>query len=152
MRHLKAFLVKFTACFALLAIILGGIYGVTLGEVFLISLVLGAVSYAAGDLFLLPRSNNTTASLADFGLAFVVIWAMMANVTPVENVLVPSLIAAAGVAGFEFFYHKYLYRTVLLGGREATREQVQGNLQFQAEVSEELTPARPDVRNDEGDK
>jgi hypothetical protein len=150
MRHLKAFLLKFTACFALLAIILGGIYGVTLGEVFLISVVLGAISYAAGDLFLLPRSNNTTASLADFGLAFVVIWAMMANVTPVENVLVPSLIAAAGVAGFEFFYHKYLYRSVLEDNREA--EQVQGNLQFQTEASEELTPARPDVRNDEGDK
>ncbi|TYS16992.1 DUF2512 family protein [Rossellomorea vietnamensis] len=152
MRHLKAIFVKFTACFALLALILGGIYGVTLGEVFLISLVLGAISYAAGDLFLLPRSNNTTASLADFGLAFVVIWAMLANMTPVENVLVPSLIAAAGVAVFEFFYHKYLYRTVLLGEREATREQVQGNLQFQTEASEELTPARPDVRNDEGDK
>ncbi|TYR73711.1 DUF2512 family protein [Rossellomorea vietnamensis] len=151
MRHLKAFLVKFTACFALLAIILGGIYGVTLGEVFLISVVLGAIGYAAGDLFLLPRSNNTTASLADFGLAFVVIWAMLANVTPVENVLLPSLIAAAGVAVFEFFYHKYLYRTVP-GKRGETVEQVQENLQFQTETSEELTPARPDVRNDEGDK
>lgn len=150
MRHLKAFLLKFTACFALLAIILGGIYGVTLGEVFLISVVLGAIGYAAGDLFLLPRSNNTTASLADFGLAFVVIWAMMANVTPVENVLVPSLIAAAGVAGFEFFYHKYLSRSVLEDNGEA--EQVQGSLHFQTEASEELTPARPDIRNDEGDK
>ncbi|MGF2614430.1 DUF2512 family protein [Rossellomorea vietnamensis] len=151
MRHLKAFLVKFTACFALLAIILGGIYGVTLGEVFLISVVLGAIGYAAGDLFLLPRSNNTTASLADFGLAFVVIWAMLANVTPVENVLLPSLLAAAGVAVFEYFYHKYLYRSVL-GDRIDTADRAQGNLQLQTETSEELSPDKRDIRNDEGDK
>ncbi|MGM0845124.1 MAG: YndM family protein [Bacillota bacterium] len=151
MKHLKAFFIKFTACFALLAIILGGIYGVTLGEVFLISVVLSAVSYAAGDLFLLPRSNNTTASLADFGLAFIIIWAMLANMTPVENVLFPSIVAAAGTAVFEFFYHKYLYRSGL-GERGGTADAVQEKLQFQTETSEELAPDRRDIRNDEGDK
>ncbi|RIW34014.1 DUF2512 family protein [Bacillus salacetis] len=149
MRHLKAFLIKFVACFALLAIILGGIYGITLGDVFVISLVLGIISYAAGDLFLLPRSNDTTASLADFGLAFLLIWAMTANMTPVDNVLVPSLISAAGIAVFEYFYHKYLARNVL-GREEEVR--TRGNLQFQTEASEELSPVKPDIRNDEGDK
>jgi hypothetical protein len=150
MRHFKAILIKFVACFALLAIILGGIYGITLGDVFVISLVLGIIAYAAGDLFLLRRSNNTTATLADFGLAFVIIWALTANMTPVDDVLVPSLIAAAGVAVFEYFYHKYLAKNVL--GQDETPGRVQGNLQYQTEASEELTPAQPDVRNDERDK
>jgi hypothetical protein len=150
MKHLKAILIKFTACFALLAIILGGIYGITLGDVFVISLVLGIIAYAVGDLFLLPRANNTTATLADFGLAFLLIWAMTANMTPVDDVLVPSLIAAAGVAAFEYFYHKYLYKNVLV--ENETSERMQGNLQYQTEASEELTPVQPDIRNDEGDK
>jgi hypothetical protein len=150
MKHLKAILIKFTACFALLAIILGGIYGITLGDVFVISLVLGIIAYAMGDLFLLPRSNNTTATLADFGLAFLLIWAMTANMTPVDDVLVPSLIAAAGVAAFEYFYHKYLYKNVFV--ENETTERMQGNLQYQTEASEELTPVQPDIRNDEGDK
>jgi hypothetical protein len=149
MRHLKAFLIKFIACFALLAIILGGIYGITLGDVFVISLVLGIIAFAAGDLFLLPRATNITASFADFGLAFLLIWAMAANMTPVDNVLIPSLIAAAGVAVFEYFYHKYLVKNVF-GKEEETRSK--GNLQFQTEASEELSPVKPDIRNDEGDK
>ncbi|WP_409252768.1 YndM family protein [Bacillus sp. SCS-153A] len=150
MRHLKAFFIKFTACFALLAIILGGIYGITLGDVFIISLVLSIIGYAAGDLFLLQRSNNTTAALADFGLAFVFIWAMLANMTPVDDVLIPALIAAAGVAVFEYFYHKYLYRSIFR--RNGTERRVQGNLQYQTEAAEEMTPVKPGARNDEGDK
>lgn len=150
MKHVKAFLIKFVACFVLLAIVLGGIYGVTLGEVFMISLVLGAIAYAAGDLFLLPRTNNTTASLSDFGLAFVVIWAMVANMTPLDNVLVPSLIAAAGVGIFEYFFHKYLYSNILEENEEASR--MEGNLHYQTEASEDITPVKPDIRNNEGDK
>ncbi|WP_421383100.1 YndM family protein [Bacillus salacetis] len=150
MRHVKAFLVKFTPSFALLAIILGGIYGITLGDVFVMSLVIGIITYAAGDLFLLPRSNNTTATLADFGLAFILIWAMTANMTPVDEVLMPSLIAAAGLAVFEYFYHKYLYKSVF--SENETPRRMQGNLQYQTEASEEITPVKPDIRNDEGDK
>ena len=150
MEHVKAFFIKFTACFALLAIILGGIYGITLGDVFVISLVLSIIGYAAGDLFMLRRASNTTASLADFGLAFVLIWAMLANMTPVDDVLIPSLVAAAGVAVFEYFYHKYLYRNVF-HQRDNTKS-AQGNLQYQTEAAEEMTPVKPDIRNDEGDK
>ncbi|WP_456272527.1 YndM family protein [Bacillus sp. AK031] len=150
MKHVKAFLIKLVACFALLAVILGGIYGITLGDVFAISLVLGALSYVAGDLFLLTRTSNLTASLADFGLAFLVIWAMAANMTPIDDVLIPSLLAAAGIAIFEYFFHKYVHNHVFPDQESA--ERMQGNLQYQTEASEEITPVKPDIRNAEGDK
>lgn len=58
MKHVKALLIKFIASFVLLYIVLGVMYTMTFGEVFLLSLVLGIVAYLIGDLFILPRTNN----------------------------------------------------------------------------------------------
>ncbi|MCY7891388.1 YndM family protein, partial [Bacillus spizizenii] len=43
-------------------------------SVMFIALFLGFVSYLSGDMLVLPRTNNITASLADFGLSFVILW------------------------------------------------------------------------------
>lgn len=144
MKHLKAIAIKFVSSLVLLSIILGLFFDMAFSNILLISLVLGVAAYIIGDLLILPRTNNTVATLADFGLAFLVIWLMSENLTYGDNHFSLSLIAALGVALFEYMFHKYLARNILPDrGRQQTT-----TLQYQTEASEELTPVRPDVRTD----
>ncbi|WP_379969263.1 YndM family protein [Ectobacillus sp. sgz5001026] len=131
---MKAFLVKFVASLALLYIVLGLIYGMSFRNVFLITFVLGVSSFILGDMIILRRTNNIIATIADFGLAFVVIWLMSKNVMYGSHVFVPSLIATVGVTLFEIFFHKYIVRLW-----EGKRKRI-GSLQYMTEASDELTP------------
>ncbi|MBY0148174.1 YndM family protein [Neobacillus niacini] len=144
MKHIKAIAIKFVSSLVLLSIILGLFFDMAFSNILLISLVLGVAAYIIGDLLILPRTNNTVATLADFGLAFLIIWLMSENLTYGDNHFSMSLIAALGVALFEYMFHKYLARNILPDrGRQQTT-----TLQYQTEASEELTPVRPDVRTD----
>jgi hypothetical protein len=144
MKHIKAIAIKFVSSLVLLSIILGLFFDMAFSNILLISLVLGVAAYFIGDLLILPRTNNTVATLADFGLAFLIIWLMSENLTYGDNHFSMSLIAALGVALFEYMFHKYLARNILPDrGRQQTT-----TLQYQTEASEELTPVRPDVRTD----
>jgi hypothetical protein len=144
MKHIKAIAIKFVSSLVLLSIILGLFFDMAFGNIFLISLVLGVAAYIIGDLLILPRTNNTIATIADFGLAFLIIWLMSENLTYGDNHFSMSLIAALGVALFEYMFHKYVANNVFpdKGGQQQTRQ-----LQYQTEVSEELTPVRQDVRS-----
>lgn len=139
MEHLKAMAVKFIATLALLYIILGLYYGMTFGTVFLISLILGVISYIVGDLGILPRTSNTVATIADFGLSLAVIWLMVSLLTESRNAFTMALIPALGITVFEYLFHKYL-------SNMDKSDQTQGNrrttnrLQYQTEASEEFTP------------
>jgi Protein of unknown function (DUF2512) len=133
-----------------LSIILGLFFDMAFSNILLISLVLGVAAYFIGDLLILPRTNNIVATLADFGLAFLIIWLMSENLTYGDNHFSMSLIAALGVALFEYMFHKYVANNIFPDkGRQQTR-----SLQYQTEVSEELTPVRQDVRtsNEENKK
>lgn len=94
-------------------------------------------AYIIGDLLILPRTNNTVATIADFGLAFVVIWLMSENLTYGDNELIISLIAAFGVALFEYMFHRYLSNNIR--SETPTRQRPANALQYQTEASKELT-------------
>jgi hypothetical protein len=143
MKHLWALVIKFIACFALLFVILGIGFDVSFQNVLLISVILGAVSYVLGDLFILPRTNNTIATIADIGLSFVVIWFILDSFSDNgTRIFWASLISSAGVGLFEYFFHKYMDTSVLNKNEPAERK---GNnaLQYQTEASEEVTPNIP---------
>ncbi len=144
MKHVKAMAIKFVSSLVLLSLILGLLYDMSFGNIFLITLVLGVAAYLIGDLLILPRTNNTIATIADFGLAFLIIWLMSESLTYGDNHFSMSLIAALGVALFEYMFHKYVANNVIKdkGGQQQTRQ-----LQYQTEASEELTPVRQDVRS-----
>lgn len=148
MSHTRAMIIKLISTFVLLYIILGLIFDLSIGNVLLITLVVGIAAYLIGDLMILPRTNNTTATIADFGLAFLIIWALCEAVTLNDQTMYPSLIAAIGVALFEFFFHKYLARNM-----NETRDNGQriGKLNYQTEMADEFTPVRGDVRSDRDD-
>lgn len=135
MNHMKAFSIKFIVSLVLLSIVLGLFYNVSFGDIFIITLLLGVISYSLGDMVLLPRTNNTIATMADFGLAFLVIWLFGDALGYGANIFIAALIAAVGVALFEFFFHKYVAKF-----RENNLRKL-GNLRYQTEASEELTPS-----------
>jgi hypothetical protein len=147
MQHIWRIVIKFIACLVALGIILGMFYDFSFGDVLAITTVLGLVSYILGDLLLLRSTNNLMATAADFALAFLVVWFMGQALTFEDDLLSASLISALAVAGFEYFFHKFL--VVKDVKQTNNRSQIQPRPQFQTEASEELTPVRPDVRSPE---
>jgi Protein of unknown function (DUF2512) len=148
MKHVKTFSIKFAATFVILYLILAGIDGITVGDVFLMSIVLGALAYVVGDLFLLPRTSNTIAAMADLGLAFVVIYFMSDGMTDGGPYLTRSILASLGLMVFEFFFHRYLAQNVFPDhGERETKSPA--NLQYQTESSEEIHPEFPEKMTDE---
>ncbi|WP_436376433.1 YndM family protein [Cytobacillus sp. BC1816] len=148
MQHSKALALKFPASFVLLYIILGVFFGMSFVNVFIITAILGITAYILGDMLILPGSSNVIATAADFGLAFLLIWFLSSILTNGYNLIAMSIAAALGVALFKYLFHLFLLRNMT----EASNEKGtinQGNLRFNTEVSEDLTPVRPDVRSEE---
>ncbi|MCJ7843143.1 YndM family protein [Lederbergia sp. NSJ-179] len=137
MDHLKAIAIKFIASLALLYVVLGLMYGMAFGNVLLITVTLGVISYLIGDLLILPRTNNSVATAADFGLSLIVIW-MMSDALTIGRVFTMSLIAAVGITIVEYFFHKYMANEVL-EETKANPSPTPRNAQYQTEASEELS-------------
>lgn len=142
MNHTKLLAIKFISCFVLLFLILGFGYDVSFGNVLMISIVLTLVSYL-GDAFILPRTSNTVATITDFVLAYVVIYFMLGILTVGGDLFTASLISAAGVTIFEYFFHKQVQSEYNEGEREDHHGVDQ--YQLQTEFSEELEPDELDL-------
>ena len=148
MKHMKNLAIKFISILAVLFIILGIFYDMSFGNVLSISVVLTLASYLIGDLLILRRTNNTMATISDFALAFLVIWLMGENLTYGDSLIMPALIAAAGIALFETFFHKYVARQIK---RQMNNQNSSRNLRYQTEASSELTPRNTEVSNRNSD-
>ncbi|MBY7145017.1 DUF2512 family protein [Virgibacillus sp. NKC19-3] len=145
MNHIKLFAVKFGGMLLMLYLILGLGYGMSFGNVFLISLVLGMVAYL-GDRLILPNMNNTVATIADFATAFLIIYFMSLGVTIGEGWFIASFVAAVGISVFEYFYHKYFKSEY----NEVYRNKHNGlpkDTIMQTEASEETSPYDPKNKN-----
>jgi hypothetical protein len=83
------------------------------------------------------------ATIGDFGLAWFTIWYVNGIITTEAYIGTKSLIAAIGVAAFEFFFHRYLLKN------QANEHNHLGSstLQYQTEASEELNPYQSTTRN-----
>lgn len=146
MKHLIALSSKIAFTLALLYVILDRVYYASFLSVMFIALFLGFVSYLSGDMLVLPRTNNIIASLADFGLSFVMIWVFA--LTQTRNDFSPfaaALLSAVCLTVFEYFFHRYLLKNVLdetFRNELTTRD---NTLQYQTEAADELLP---DVTNE----
>lgn len=139
MDHLKALLLKLISSFVLLYIVFGIFTDMSVGRIFFTSLMVGVISYIIGDRLILPRSNNLVATIADFGLAFLIMWLLNRNEVLTWNLYEMTLIAALGLTLFEYFFHNYLSRNTDKKDRQRN-EKTAGNLQYQTEAAEELAP------------
>ncbi|MBX9973805.1 DUF2512 family protein [Cytobacillus firmus] len=149
MLHSKAILLKFMACLVLFYIILGKRYGMSFEIIFIITALLVITSYILGDMLILRRINNAVAVIADFGWAFLLIWFLSSILTLQDELISMSLAAALGSAIFEYAFHLYLVRN-LAETRAENGSISHGNLRYNIENSEDLTPLKPDGRSGEG--
>ncbi|GAB2559131.1 YndM family protein [Gracilibacillus alcaliphilus] len=146
MKHVKALLIKFIASLVLLYIILGLMYELTFAEVLLLSAILGVAAYLIGDMLILSRTNNIVATIADFGLAWIIIYWFVDRMTFNNNVFTISIIAALVVSLFEIFFHRYLANNTLPSEGENPANR---NIKYQTEVAEEFTVERSDDKSKE---
>ncbi|SEN46348.1 Protein of unknown function [Amphibacillus marinus] len=107
MEHVKLILIKFIASFVLLYLILGIGFGMATGTIFLINLV-SIAAYYIGDLIILPKTNNFIAALADFGIAFAVIYLLGDVLTIGGDPLTAAFLSAGAIAVYELFFHPYV--------------------------------------------
>ncbi|WP_231572588.1 YndM family protein [Halobacillus sp. BBL2006] len=138
LEHVKLIAMKFLFSLVILGIILGAGFDVSFGNVFLITLVLTAVSYAIVDLMILSRSSNTTATISDFVLTFVVVYFMTDALTVGDSVFLATLISTISLTIFEYFFHQSVARN--LDGKEERTERVNPTAQLSTEASEEIYP------------
>ncbi|WP_071461459.1 DUF2512 family protein [Bacillus massilinigeriensis] len=114
MEHFKAFAIKGVMTLVVLYLVLGLGFAASPGDLLVITMLLGLLSYIAGDLMILPKTSNLTATAADFLLAFFMIWGLgMILFENTNSLLAGSLFAAFLIAMGEWFFHSYMADKVL---------------------------------------
>ncbi|MGP3561257.1 YndM family protein [Geobacillus sp. BK01] len=151
MRHLLALALKYllttTVMFAILPLFLR----ISSAELLWFSLWVTLIAYALGDLYVLPRLGNVSATIADFGFVFVATWIGIgafydvAGGAIVSAAFFSALLAALG----ELLFHGYVLRFVV--GQHGEEGAPLIGRQWQTEAAEEfdVRTARPDSREDE---
>ncbi|WP_027409099.1 DUF2512 family protein [Anoxybacteroides tepidamans] len=140
MRHLVALLIKYvlltTVFFAILPLFLD----ISSAGVLLFSLLMTLLTYAIGDLWILPRVGNLTATFADFGLIFFAVWLAFDGLSIAAPALNAAFFSALLAAFGEALFHSYVTGRVLSYQRadekpKAVVERLSPSLQ--AEIAEE---------------
>lgn len=111
MKNLTNIVIKSILVLAVLFILIPVFGRSTWTQVIITGLVLVALSYLAGDMWILPKFGNMVAVLADLGLGALLVWAMAQAlpqfILPSAGVWTIAVVLAAG----EWFFHLYLMAT-----------------------------------------
>lgn len=113
MKHFRALIVKFFITSVVLEAVLWNLTALSFTSIIYIASAVTLISYLAGDVGILPVSNNTVATIADLVIAFVTIWLFNFVFTDVTITFSDALIASAGIAVGEWLFHKFVSREVL---------------------------------------
>ncbi|EZP77023.1 hypothetical protein H839_10513 [Parageobacillus genomosp. 1] len=149
MRHLIALALKYvllaTVFFAIVPLFLR----ISSAELLWFSLWMTLVAYVLGDLYLLPRFGNLSATIADFGLAFVGVWIGIGAFYDGSGaaVLNAAFFSALLVALGEVLFHAYVQRFILRGQEEESVP-LFGH-KWQTEMAEEFDVRREADHDDE---
>lgn len=140
MKHIVALLIKYTAISAVLLMILGIFQGISIPRILFISLLITGVAYLIGDLFILPKYGNMVATIADFGLSFVGIWALtylLKNINLTRNIGASAFFAALLISVAEIFFHIYMKKVVLHEDEDSRESTNIGHDKYAMEISDE---------------
>ncbi|MFF5996609.1 YndM family protein [Lysinibacillus sp. KU-BSD001] len=135
---MTAFFVKFVMTMAVLWIVLGLFFSISFRDILITSIVLTAIGFV-GDVYLLPRTTNTLTAIADFGLAFFVVWIMgmyLFNETYLEGTVIAAFMVSLVVVVGEAFYHNY-FRNQVIKNDEKHQDYAR-NHNLQTEFAEEF--------------
>ena len=142
MDYVKALIIKFVMCLAVLWIVLGVFYNINFGHVLTLSLIITAASFVIGDLFILPRFENWGATIADFFMALAIVWLYSVNfVNDIFPVLTAAALSALILAVGEIFFHRYVDSHILHVQDETVNRENQMTIDqrnLQTEFGEEI--------------
>jgi hypothetical protein len=121
MKNLTNLIFKSILVLAVLFILIPIFGRSTWTQTMITGLVLVALSYLAGDMWILPKYGNVVAVLVDLGLGALVVWvmgrALPQFVLSTAGVWTIAVILAAG----EWFFHLYLLATQAPGKKVENR-------------------------------
>lgn len=124
MEHLKALGIKGLMTLVVLWLVLGAGYDMSFWPMILVTtIVLGAISYLAGDLGILPAAGNMMATISDLVVTFLVVWLLGLLMTDISGgtIAVAAIISAVIIAVGEYFFHIYLLKNGPLPARANDR-------------------------------
>ncbi|ALX49313.1 YndM family protein [Lentibacillus amyloliquefaciens] len=152
MIHLKALGIKAIAIGITIFSLFGIFYNANLTNLFWVSVLTTGLTFLIGDLFVLRRFGNLTASVVDFPLAFLTIWLLCGMFIEASfPVISVALIAAFFITCCEPFIHTYLNENLEAERfEERKREPEAGRLQ--TEFSEEFDSDRLEDKKKDPDK
>jgi hypothetical protein len=139
MKHFWALLIKFAVIGTVLFSFLSIFNTASLPVILFISVITTTISYFVGDLYILPKFGNFIATIADFGLSFVLIWllsALMINST--GSMVTTTLFIALTIAGVEALFHLYVNTHVNSNSAESVIPGVYKGDMLMTEFSEEF--------------
>jgi hypothetical protein len=113
MKHIGALLLKFVLTSVILAIFLLAFTSLTYGSIFTIALTITVLSYVIGDIWILPRADNMIATVADFGLSFVMLLLFNLIYTGAVIPFYTALFASLALGLGEWFFHKFMARSII---------------------------------------
>ena len=110
--HGKAFSIKLRALLVVFIAVLTLGVEVPWYHAAWISIAVGFIAYGVGDMFMLRKFGNLTATIADFGLVFFLtwffLWLLDFDLAADSNFAWMALYTAIVTAIVEFFFHKWL--------------------------------------------
>ncbi|WP_216827776.1 DUF2512 family protein [Alkalihalobacterium elongatum] len=107
-KHLNPILIKMAMTIIVLLIVMSVAYNYPVWTPIGIGILVAAVSYSVGDLYILKISNNVVASLADLFMATWLIWIIGPLFQGLRIPFIVAFISALLITGGEWFFHKYM--------------------------------------------
>ncbi|MBT2215776.1 YndM family protein [Virgibacillus dakarensis] len=136
MEHVKELGIKFLAIAVSIYAIFGIFSNANWVNLLWISLLVTGISYLVGDMVVLPRFGNITATIADFGLAFLSLLILGGLFLGAEvPIITTSLLTAFFITCCEPFIHGYIANHFSPDSYE--RKDLRTQNQLQTEFAEE---------------
>jgi hypothetical protein len=112
MESIKPYGIKLLLVFPVMWIILTLIFHISFWETTVIGIAVYIAAAYLGDLLILHKTNNITATISDLVLSFAVIWLglYIAGYDSWENGALPALITGIILMAGEWFFHHYLIK------------------------------------------
>jgi uncharacterized membrane protein len=113
MRHVVAFLIKMAMVSAVLLVTMSMMNQYPVGPTIILALLVTSLAYLAGDLGVLPMSNNMVATLSDIALATLTIWVIGPFIVKATIPFFLAILSGLVIGAGEWFFHKYFVHSVM---------------------------------------
>lgn len=108
MKHVKALIIKAIMIWAILWIVLTGLYDVSFMDSTIVGVIIVVMIYILGDLIILRKIGNVAATIADAGSAALILWVYLSSMDYSNDLWMKVLIPAVLIGVAEWFFHKWL--------------------------------------------